>query len=213
LNDELVRSIITSLGNFYENLFKEDQKIASTFKYSLVSLSMNPGLAPVLAHLTRWTLSGPGMGALTALVFLQKDGIADRLTERKLTLVMNQEKDEEQTCSMVLTSLTGSPDAITIFVRFMQTMCTSVFDFFLPDTATILARLFFGYCKKWVIEALPVPPCRDAMVEVIGRFLQSPLKELHERTYGWLASDPDFVKPEMAAFAKSVRLFTMKKPA
>jgi hypothetical protein len=148
------------------------------------------------------------MGALVCLVFLQKEGIADELTTRQQPIVSQPrggENKKNPSCNMILSSLIEAPDAVQVLATFLEATYGAILDFFPLDTIALLNNLFFDYCKTWVREALPNQGCRAAMVALVGRLLHSPLEALWQRTYDWLA-DPDFSHPEMAAFARDVRL-------
>jgi energy-coupling factor transporter ATP-binding protein EcfA2 len=200
--------VIVLLNEYYRGLFDDAQEIAPTFKYAIVALAMNE-LPSVLAHLSRWALGTSGMGALVCLLFLQKEGIADELTARKQWLATPQADGsrKDSTCNMVLASIIDSPEAVRVLATFLGDMYAALLDFSPPDLAALLKNLLFDYCKVWIHEALPIPSCRAAMVELVGRLLKSNVEDLWQRTYEWLTSDPDFSKPDMAAFARDARLF------
>ncbi len=207
----LVREILDNFGVFYLASLKGDVEIAESLKFTLVSLSMTSGLAPILATLSQWALGSSGMGALVCYVFLMEGGIASELTRRRMGLVLHSaDRIEIVPCSAILASLADDSHAVQSVVRFLETMYAVLLEFFPPDAAASLTHVLFDHLETWVQESLPTPLCRTAMVELVGRLLRSNLNELYERTYDWLSAGSEFSKGDMASFAKDARRFGIK---
>jgi hypothetical protein len=88
-------------------------------------------------------------------------------------------------------------------------MYAALLNFFPLDIAAPLTRLVFEYLKDWIRESLLLPDCRTAMVELTARLLSCNLKELRERAFDWLSTDPAMLDSEMVQFARDARLRAM----
>jgi hypothetical protein len=167
--------------------------------YALSTLSLTTDPVSVFRELRRWMeTSNQETGALVALMFLIKDGIATTLESWQVEVSDGEPASaEKKTCNPIIIALTSGPESVLETARFLVTIFESFSAKFIfpKDFMRFLRESFLFHLQTWVEEALHVESCRRAMEHLFTELMRVHNKVLFEPIYQ-LLSRPNFTKED-----------------
>lgn len=178
--------------------------------YAINFLSLTTDPISVFRELRRWMeTSNQETGALVALMFLIKDGIAAALESWQVEISDGEAATaEKKTCNPIVVALTSGPEFVLETARFLVTVFESFSAKFVfpKEFMRFLRESFLFHLQTWVEESLRVEDCRKAMESLFTELMRIHNKVLFEPIYQLLSS-PEFTKkdPDLKeAFAAAV---------
>lgn len=185
-------------GRFLEHL------LAVQFALALLSAARGP--VPVLTEMRRWIAEGGWKtGAVVALLFLEEDGIADRLGAWSGG---SNAEGAAPSRNLLVEALLEGDDAVRLTARFLGEVGEALRTPFAADSAlqeTAMQNLQ-AHLADWARGALPVPE-HAAAVGALFHALASTHDGILREPLAALLAGPEFAgDPRMRAFAASVRL-------
>jgi hypothetical protein len=187
------------LGDLAARLFNQESRTFVGVQYALGTLSLNTNPIIVFKELRHWIeSSNQATGALVALMFLNKDGIAAMLESRQVE-VSNDESAtvDRKTCNPMIVALTAGQESVLEMARFLATMFESfsVKFIFPKEFMRYLRESFLFHLQAWVEESLPIESCRKATEQLFVELMRVHQGVLFEPIYQLLNS-PEFSKKD-----------------
>ena len=189
-----------------ERLYNQQGRTFVGVQYALSSLCLSTDPIVVVRELRKWIeSSNQAMGALVALMFLIKDGVASTLESVQVEVLNG---DERKTCNPITAALTTGQDSVVEVARFLVTIFEAVsVTFFLPKQfQDYLRESFLSHLTVWIEDALPIESCRQAMESLLTELMRIHKRVLYKPIDSFLNS-PAFLKrePELKrAFVDSI---------
>ena len=187
------------LSDLTERLYNQE---ASTFvgvQYALSSLCVSVHPISVFRELRVWIeSSNQAMGALVALMFLIKDGIASTLESMQVEVSGSSPGFEaRKSCNPIVASLTSGQESVVEMARFLVTIFEAFsVTFFLPKQfQDYLRKSYLAHLATWIEDALPVESCRQAMEALLTELMRIRKRVLYKPIDN-LLSNPAFLKRE-----------------
>jgi hypothetical protein len=194
------------LSDLVKRLYNQE---ASTFvgvQYALISLCLSADTIRVFKELRIWIESSDqATGALVALLFLIKDGIASTLKSVKVEVSGSESGfAESKSCNPITAALTSGKasgkESVVEMARFLVTIFEAFsVTFFLPrEFQDYLRKSYLAHLTTWIEEALPIEGCREAMEELLTELMRIHKRVLYKPIDNLLSS-PAFLKrdPEL----------------
>jgi hypothetical protein len=188
------------LMDFYQDLFSEENEIALSFQYTMVSLCIVIGPEKVFAELRHWIHERRGLGALVSLMFLQERGIAAELADRPLEVPVSGHSRRSKTilCNPVVVVMSGTDKSVIQDVAdFLESVFEGYYYYFPAGKGRLLTQTFLNHLKGWAFSAKNSKAHTEAMEDLLLKLLSSLNKPLREHIYYWLKDDLDFVQGEL----------------
>lgn len=215
--DEALRLLIFEemLKDLAERIYAEQGSTFVGVQYALSSLCLHTDPISVFKELRLWIeSSNRATGALVALMFLIKDGIASTLESIQLDFSGNEPSlSGRKTCNPITANLTSGHDALIEMARFLVTIFEAFsVTFFLPkQVQDYLRKSFMSHLTTWIEEALPIEICRQAieklfieLMRIHNNCLSVPIENLfNSRTF--LKHQPDLKRAFVNAVLWPVR--------
>ncbi|MET0621406.1 MAG: hypothetical protein ABW250_00350 [Pyrinomonadaceae bacterium] len=187
------------LSDLAERLYAQQGSTFVGILYALSSLSLTTDPVSVFKELRRWMEnSNQETGALVALMFLMKDGLATALESRQVEVSDGESAaDERKTCNPIVVALTSGPECVREAARFLVTIFESFSARFLfpKEFVRFLRESFQFHLRTWVEEALPLESCRKALESLFVELMHVHKGVLFEPIHQLLNS-PDFIKKD-----------------
>jgi hypothetical protein len=187
------------LSDLAARLFAQQGHIFVGVQYALCSLSLNTDPIIVFKELRYWIeSSGQATGALVALMFLTKDGIATTLESRQVEMSNNESAPaERKTCNPIIVALTSGQESVLEMARFLVTIFESfsVKFIFPKEFMRYLRESFLFHLQLWIEEALPIESCRKATGNLFAELMHIHQGVLFEPIYQ-LLNNPAFSKKD-----------------
>ena len=197
------------LSDLAGRLYAQQRHIFVGILYAISSLSLTTDPISVFRELRRWMeTSNQETGALVALMFLVKDGIATTLESWQVEISEGESASaEKKTCNPIIVAMTLGPEFVLETARFLVTIFeSSSAKFIFPkEFMRFLRESFLSHLQTWVEEALHVESCRKAMENLFTELMRIHNQVLFEPIYQLLSSsdftkkDPDLKKAFTAA--------------
>jgi hypothetical protein len=192
------------LRDLAERLYAEQGSTFVGVQYALSSLCLSVDPLSVFKELRLWVeSSNQATGALVALMFLIKDGIASTLESVQVEISNSESGSEERkSCNPINASLTSGQDSFVEMARFLVTIFEAfTVTFFLPKQfQDYLRESFLSHLTNWIEDALAIESCRKAMEELLAelmrihkRILYKPIDSLFN-SRAFLKHEPDLKK-------------------
>lgn len=187
------------LSDLAERLYAQQGSTFVGILYALSSLSLTTDPVGVFRELRRWMeASNQETGALVALMFLMKDGLATTLESRQVEVSDGESASaERKTCNPIVVALTSGQESVVEAARFLVTIFESFSARFLfpKEFVRFLRESFQLHLRTWVEEALPVESCRKALESLFTELMRIHRGVLFEPIYQ-LLNNPDFTKKD-----------------
>lgn len=187
------------LRDFTERLYNQEASAFVGVQYALCSLCLSVDPITVFKELRIWIeSSNQATGALVALMFLIKDGIASTLESMKVE-VSDSESGfaDPKSCNPITAALTSGKDSVIEMARFLVTIFEAFsVTFFLPkEFQDYLRQSYLAHLTTWIEEALPIEDCRAAMEDLLTELMRIHKKVLYKPIDDLLSSST-FLKRE-----------------
>jgi hypothetical protein len=203
------------LKDLAERLYNQQGRTFVGVQYALSSLCLSIDPLSVFKELRLWVeSSNQATGALVALMFLIKDGIASTLESVQVE-VSNSESGSEarKSCNPISASLTSGQESVVEMARFLATIFEAFsVTFFLPKQfQDYLRESFLSHLTTWIEDALSIESCRKAIEELMielmrihKRILYKPIDNLFN-SRAFLKQEPELKKAFVNAVLWPVR--------
>ena len=175
---------------------------ASTFvgvQYAFSSLCLSVDPISVFKELRIWIeSSNQATGALVALMFLIKDGIASTLESIQVEVSGSESGFERRkSCNPITAALTSGKDSVLEMARFLVTIFEAFsVTFFLPKQfQDYLRKSYLAHLTTWIEDALPIGSCREAMADLLLELMRIHKKILY-KPIDDLLNNPTFLRRE-----------------
>jgi hypothetical protein len=188
------------LKDLTARLYNQEASAFVGVQYALCSLCLSADPISVFKELRLWIeSSNQATGALVALMFLIKDGIASTLESMKVEVSGNEsDVAGPKSCSPITAALTtAGKDSVVEMARFLVTIFEAFsVTFFLPKQfQDYLRKSYLAHLTTWIEEALPIEGCRQAMEELLTELMRIHKKVLYKPIDDLLSSST-FLKRE-----------------
>jgi hypothetical protein len=187
------------LSDLTKRLYNQEATAFVGVQYALSSLCLSVHPISVLRELRIWIeSSNQATGALVALMFLIKDGIASTLESMQVEVSgSNSRFEERKSCNPIVAALTSGQESVVEMARFLVTIFEAFsVTFFLPKQfQDYLRKSYLAHLTTWIEEALPVESCRQAMEELMKELMRIHKRVLYKPIDNLLSSSA-FLKRE-----------------
>jgi hypothetical protein len=197
----VLQSCHSVLRDLVSRVYAQNARTYVTMQLTLSSLCATRGLLPVLSELRRWVAEGGWkMGVLVAMMFLNENGIADRLKEPGAEAGSGG-------CNALVAWMGEGEDEVRLAARFLEDLFESLGTQFLVSTQ--LQRHCEASLREhlaaWMRDALPVPGHAAAVRSLLETMARAPA--LREPLLDMLEA-PEFAadNPRMRAFVSTIHL-------
>ena len=197
------------LRGLSQRLFADQMKVLLALQYALVSLCITLNPIDLFKELRIWMKGSDGLRALSALIFLQTNGIAEELngySSVRPAGTPNAANAIENATPIIVALATGSEQSQATFSLFLEDVFGSFYYFFPQEVARYLREAFFEYLWLWIEGSISVPQARKCMELVVVRLLTSANRDLVTHCHQLLTSDGRIVhgSTEVQDFARTV---------
>lgn len=203
------------LKDLTERLYNQEASAFVGVQYALSSLCLSGDPIRVFKELRLWIeSSNQATGALVALMFLIKDGIASTLESIKVEVSGSDSGfAEPKNCNPITAALITEKDSVIEMARFLVTIFEAFsVTFFLPkEFQDYLRKSFMSHLTTWIEEALPIEICRQAieklfieLMRIHNNRLSKPI-ESHFNSHTFLKHQPELKQKFVNAVLWPVR--------
>lgn len=194
------------LRRLSQRLFADQMKVLLALQYALVSLCITLNPIDLFKELRIWMKGSDGLRALSALIFLQTNGIAEELNGYSSVMPTCTPNAIENATPIIVALATGSEQSQATFSLFLEDVFGSFYYFFPQEVARYLREAFFEYLWLWIEGSISVPQARECMELVVVRLLTSANRDLVTHCHQLLTSDGRIVhgSTEVQDFARTV---------
>jgi hypothetical protein len=203
------------LRDLAERLYAEQGSTFVGVQYALSSLCLSVDPLSVFKELRLWVeSSNQATGALVALMFLIKDGIASTLESVQVEISNSESASEERkSCNPINAILTSGPESVVEMARFLVTIFEAFsVTFFLPKQfQDYLRESFLSHLTNWIEDALPIESCRKAIEQLMTELMRIHKKILYNpidnlfNSRAFLKQEPELKKAFVNAVLWPVR--------
>jgi hypothetical protein len=189
-------------------MFREEVEILSAIQYAVVYLCLTEGPVPVFTELRNWMVpERRALAALTALLFLQEDGIAGELEKRSAELPVNGDDsvDSFSDFNPIVVSLAARENSVRQMAGFISSIFVGFSNSFSVNTKCFFRNALLRHLKAWAKNSLPHNEARQSLQLLFATLLSSGPRELSRDLYEFLKNDADFSKDaDLHRFQKGV---------
>ncbi len=143
LNLRLGQSVLQA---WFQAIYEHQLPVLSAVQYAIVALCLTRDPIEVMIELSSWLNRGDGLRIVTALIYLQKGGIAETVCEHAVRQDRpGNETAREDTLNPIVASLVAYPAQVKSFGKVLENLYVSLHGEFLAQDSKPLHRAFFGH--------------------------------------------------------------------